>query len=51
MSATAIIVGALFVFYALMHFLGRRTSRSLGRSNRLGTVSQHWLHVHRAEDQ
>jgi hypothetical protein len=46
-----ITVGALFALFALMHFLTRRASRSVGQLGALGTVSQRWLNVHRAEDQ
>jgi len=51
MVEIAVTAGALFALFVLMRFLTRRTSRSIGRSGQLGTVSRHWLHVHRAEDQ
>jgi len=44
-------VGALFALLGILQFLARRIVRSIGRSNRLGTASRQWLHVHRAEDQ
>jgi hypothetical protein len=51
MVGIAVTAGALFALLALMRFIARRTSRSIGRSSQMGTVSRQWLHVHRAEDQ
>jgi len=50
MVGIVVMAGALFALFAVMRVLARRTSRTLGRSGQLGTVSREWLHVHRAED-
>jgi len=50
MIAVVVAAGALFAFVLAILVLTRRTSRSISRLGQLGTVSSHWLAVHRSED-